>query len=38
MKTPQKFTLGEMREMGIRGRLVYCSGYPCSFFPFYRRN
>jgi hypothetical protein len=26
----QKITLGEMREMGIRGLLVYCSDYHCS--------
>jgi hypothetical protein len=30
MKRPQKITLGEVREMGIRGLLVYCSGYKCS--------
>jgi hypothetical protein len=27
---PQKITLGEMREMGVRGLLVYCSDYHCS--------
>jgi hypothetical protein len=27
---PQKITFGEMREMGIRGVLVYCSDYRCS--------
>jgi hypothetical protein len=27
---PQKITFGEMREMGIRGLLVYCSDYHCS--------
>jgi hypothetical protein len=27
---PQKITLGEMREMGVRGVLVYCSDYHCS--------
>jgi len=26
----QKITLGEMREMGIRGVLVYCSNFHCS--------
>jgi hypothetical protein len=28
--TRQKITLGEMRAMGIRGLLVYCSDYKCS--------
>jgi hypothetical protein len=27
---PQKITFGEMREMGVRGVLVYCSDYRCS--------
>jgi len=27
----QKSTLGEMREMGVRGLLVYCSDYHCSY-------
>jgi hypothetical protein len=27
---PQKITFGEMREMGVRGLLVYCSDYHCS--------
>jgi hypothetical protein len=27
---PQKITLGEMRDMGVRGLLVYCSDYQCS--------
>jgi hypothetical protein len=27
---PQKITLGEMREIGVRGLLVYCSDYKCS--------
>jgi hypothetical protein len=27
---PQKITLGEMREMGVRGVLIYCSDYHCS--------
>jgi hypothetical protein len=30
MKRPQKITLGEMRAMGIRGALIYCSDYKCS--------
>lgn len=30
MKRPQKITLGEMRAMGIRGLLIYCSDYKCS--------
>lgn len=25
---PQKINLGEMREIGARGLLVYCSDYP----------
>ncbi|SED11335.1 hypothetical protein [Bradyrhizobium erythrophlei] len=25
-----KITLGEMREMGVRGLLVYCSDHRCS--------
>ena len=27
---PQKITLGEMRLMGVRGVLIYCSDYRCS--------
>ena len=27
---PQKITLAEMRESGVRGILVYCSDYRCS--------
>jgi hypothetical protein len=27
---PQKITLGEMREMSVRGLLIYCSDYHCS--------
>jgi hypothetical protein len=27
---PQKITFGEMREMGVRGVLVYCADYHCS--------
>jgi hypothetical protein len=30
VKRPGKITLGEMREMGVRGLLVYCSDYRCS--------
>jgi hypothetical protein len=30
MTRPQKITLGEMRAMGIRGLLIYCSDYKCS--------
>ena len=26
---PQKITFGEMREMGVRGVLVYCADYHC---------
>jgi len=26
----QKITLGEMRESGVRGLLIYCSDYRCS--------
>lgn len=26
----QKITLGEMRESGVRGLLVYCADYKCS--------
>jgi hypothetical protein len=26
---PQKITFGEMREMGVRGVLVYCADYRC---------
>jgi hypothetical protein len=29
-KREQKITFGEMREMGVRGLLVYCSDYKCS--------
>ena len=31
MKSPHKITFGEMREMGVRGLLVYCSDYHCSY-------
>jgi hypothetical protein len=27
---PQKITFAEMRDMGVRGLLVYCSDYRCS--------
>jgi len=27
---PQKITLADMREMGVRGNLIYCSDYHCS--------
>jgi hypothetical protein len=27
---PQKITFGEMREMGMRGLLIYCQDYKCS--------
>ena len=27
---PQKITFAEMREMGVRGVLVYCAHYRCS--------
>jgi hypothetical protein len=30
MVRQQKITLGEVRAMGIRGLLVYCSDYHCS--------
>src|SRR5215217_2375640 len=30
MKRPQKITLGEIGEMGVRGVLVYCSDFKCS--------
>ena len=30
MNRSQKLTLGEMRAMGVRGLLVYCSDYHCS--------
>jgi hypothetical protein len=29
---PQKITLGEMRESGLRGLLVNCSDYKCSHY------
>jgi hypothetical protein len=27
---PQKISFAEMREMGVRGLLVYCADYRCS--------
>jgi hypothetical protein len=27
---PQKITFGEMRDMGVRGVLVYCADFHCS--------
>jgi hypothetical protein len=30
MQRPQKITLGEMRQSGLRRVLVYCSDYRCS--------
>jgi hypothetical protein len=30
MTHPQKITFGEMREMGVRGVVVYCADYKCS--------
>ena len=27
---PQKITFGEMRELGVRGLLIYCADYRCS--------
>ena len=27
---PQKIALGDMREMGVRGILIYCADYHCS--------
>jgi hypothetical protein len=27
---PQKITLAEMREMGVRGMLIYCADHHCS--------
>jgi hypothetical protein len=27
---PRKITFAEMREMGVRGLLIYCSDYRCS--------
>ena len=30
MDRPQKITFGAMRDMGVRGILIYCSDYRCS--------
>lgn len=30
MERPTKITFGEMREMGVRGVVVYCADYTCS--------
>jgi hypothetical protein len=30
MTRPQKITFGEMRDMGVRGVLVYCADFQCS--------
>ena len=30
MDRPQQITFGEMREMGVRGLLIYCADYRCS--------
>jgi hypothetical protein len=30
MPAENKITFGEMREMGVRGLLIYCSDYHCS--------
>ena len=27
---PQKITFAEMREMGVRGLLIFCADYKCS--------
>jgi hypothetical protein len=27
---PQKITFGELRDMGVRGVLIYCADYRCS--------
>ena len=27
---PQKITFAEMREMGVRGLMIYCADYRCS--------
>jgi len=30
MERPTKITFAEMREMGVRGILIYCADYRCS--------
>jgi hypothetical protein len=32
MDRPTKITFGEMRDMGVRGLLIYCADYRCSQF------
>jgi hypothetical protein len=27
---PQKITLGEMRSLGVRGLLIYCTDFRCA--------
>ncbi|GLR85961.1 hypothetical protein [Bradyrhizobium iriomotense] len=28
---PQKITFGDMRQMGVRGVLIYCADYRCGY-------
>jgi hypothetical protein len=30
MERPQKITFAEMRDMGVRGVVIYCQDYKCS--------
>jgi hypothetical protein len=30
MDKPSKITFGELRDMGVRGVLIYCADYQCS--------
>jgi hypothetical protein len=30
MARPEKITFADMRDMGVRGLLIYCSDYKCS--------
>jgi hypothetical protein len=30
MSRPQKITFADMRDMGVRGLLIYCSDHKCS--------
>jgi hypothetical protein len=30
MEKPQKITSAEMRDMGVRGLVIYCADYRCS--------
>jgi hypothetical protein len=32
IERPVKITFGEMREMGVRGILIYCTDYRCSHY------